>query len=79
MGISATRSHEESKMPANKAQLLHGVATSQSCAPTASATQKRVLAGVGKPMKEVLWRSSKLNLAKRKAEKAAMMKAANGR
>lgn len=37
--------------------------------------QKRALAGVGKPMKEVVCRVSRLNLANLRAEKAAMTKA----
>ena len=41
--------------------------------------QKRALAGVGTPMKEVVWRSSKLNFANLNAENAAMMKAAYGK
>ena len=42
---------------------------------TAKPPQNKALAGVGSPMKEVVCRVSKLNFAKRKAEKAAMSKA----
>ena len=41
--------------------------------------QNSALAGVGSPMKPIVWRSSRLNFAKRRAEKAAMMYATNGR
>ena len=42
---------------------------------TMSEPQNKALAGVGTPMNEVVCRSSKLNFANRKAEKAAMTKA----
>ena len=37
--------------------------------------QNSALAGVGKPIKPIDWRSSRLNLAKRRAENAAITKA----
>jgi hypothetical protein len=43
--------------------------------PMARDIQNNVLAGVGKPMKEWVWRVSKLNLARRKAEKTAIKNA----
>lgn len=45
---------------------------------TTSEPQNSALAGVGTPMKEVVWRSSRLNFASLRAEKAAMMKATYG-
>ena len=54
----------------------HEYPSSQLGLNTISEPQNRALAGVGTPMKEVVWRSSRLNLASRNAEKAAMMKAA---
>ena len=38
------------------------------CAPTVNDPQNKALAGVGIPMKLLLWRGSILNLPKRKAE-----------
>ena len=49
------------------------------CPPTTKDPQNKALAGVGNPMKELLCRGSILNLPKRSAEKAAMMKAVYGR
>ena len=43
--------------------------------PTTNEPQNKALAGVGKPMNELLWRGSILNLPNLNAEKAAMMKA----
>ena len=43
---------------------------------TMSEAQNKALAGVGKPMNEVPCLSSRLNFAKRKAEKAETRKAA---
>ena len=40
-----------------------------------SDAQKIALGGVARPMKEVVWRSSILNFAKRNAENAAISKA----
>ena len=40
-----------------------------------SDAQNIALGGVARPIKEVVWRSSILNFARRKAEKAAMSKA----
>ena len=42
---------------------------------TMSEPQNKALAGVGKPMNEVVCLSSRLNFARRKAEKAAIRKA----
>ena len=43
--------------------------------PVISDAQNKALAGVGKPINEVVCRSSKLNLANLSAENAAMTKA----
>lgn len=48
---------------------------SQSWYCAAAAAQNKVLAGVFRPMNELVWRSSILNLAKRNAENTAMRKA----
>ena len=40
--------------------------------------QKRAFAGVGSPMKDVVWRVSRLNFASLRAENAEMIKAKNG-
>ena len=45
------------------------------CPPTTNEPQNKAFAGVGSPMKELLWRGSMLNLPNRKAENAAMMNA----
>lgn len=45
------------------------------CAPTVSEPQNNALAGVGIPIKEEVCRSSRLNLASRRAEKTAIRKA----
>ena len=45
---------------------------------TSNDDQKRAFAGVGRPINEVVWRSSKLNFASRRAEKAAKINATNG-
>ena len=46
--------------------------------PASRAAQKRALAGVGRPMNDVVCRSSMLNFASLSAEKAAMKKATKG-
>ena len=43
--------------------------------PVNNEAQNNAFAGVGSPIKEVVWRSSKLNLANRNAEKAAITNA----
>jgi len=47
----------------------------KACWPSTREPQKRALAGVGRPMNWVLWRTSRLNLASLRAEKAARRKA----
>lgn len=47
--------------------------------PTISEPQNKAFAGVGMPINDVVCRSSRLNLAKRNAEKAAITKATNGK
>ena len=49
--------------------------TRKSCPPTTNDPQNKALAGVGSPMKDVLWRVSILNFPKRNAENTAMIKA----
>ena len=46
--------------------------------PVISAPQKRALAGVGSPIKELVCLSSRLNFANLSAEKAAITNAMNG-
>ena len=53
--------------------------TRNECPPTTKEPQNKALAGVGNPIKELLWRGSMLNLPKRSAEKAAMMNAVYGK
>ena len=43
--------------------------------PTTNDPQNKALAGVGRPINEVVWRVSILNLPNRKAEKAEIMNA----
>ena len=48
------------------------------CPPTASEAQNNALAGVGMPIKELVWRSSILNLASLNPENTAIRKAVYG-
>ena len=79
MGISATSSQQVTAMRIRIKTYACGMVAIRSPAPTMSEPQKRALAGVGNPMKEVVCRSSRLNFASLSAEKAAMMNAVNGR
>ena len=54
---------------------LNDSETRKSCPPTTNDPQNKALAGVGSPMKDVLWRVSMLNLPKRNAENTAIIKA----
>ena len=75
MGSSATSNHDDTHTPTNKATAPQGVLSIHLPAPTMSEPQNRALAGVGSPMNEVVCRSSRLNLARRSAENAAITKA----
>ena len=59
-------------MRINAAHLLPEISVGSD---TISEPQKRAFAGVGNPIKPIVWRSSRLNLANLKAEKAAMINA----
>ena len=54
---------------------IHAVVVQTVLGYAAIEAHKMALGGVARPMKEVVWRSSILNFAKRKAEKAAMSRA----
>ena len=71
IGISETRSHEQSSMSSTTDKAPHEPSKSEGML-TSSEAQKSALAGVGMPMKPNACLSSRLNLARRKAENAAM-------
>lgn len=77
MGISQTKSQQERKMAGSRTRPTQGSPLSHppSSRLVAKLPQKSALAGVGRPMKVVVCRSSKLNLANRNAENGAMRKA----
>ena len=75
IGSSATSSSDMITTKMNKYKALKWSDTKKLCAPTVSEPQNNALAGVGIPIKEEVCRSSKLNLANRKAEKTAIRKA----
>ena len=75
MGTSAISIQHERKMSNNRMLTLMERSASTSFILMTNEAQKRALAGVGRPMKELVWRSSKLNLANLNAENAAMRKA----
>lgn len=57
---------------------MYGDDSNSELAPNSREPQNRAFAGVGRPMKPIVCRSSRLNLASLNAENAAIMKAANG-
>ena len=59
----------------NKAGIISGDDSIKSLCDTSSEPQKSALAGVGSPMNEVVCLVSRLNLARRIAENAAITKA----
>ena len=74
-GISATRSIQNRSMNSSRKRALNLGLTRNACCPTMRLPQNRALAGVGSPMKLLVWRVSRLNFARRRAENAAMRKA----
>ena len=78
IGISDTSNQELIQMPTNKSGADHSKASICRLNPNKRAPQKSALAGVGRPIKEVVWRSSRLNLASRSAEKATKTNAKKG-
>lgn len=77
MGSSHTNRYEVSAMSANRKISPHTGVVHAACSKglLAIPTISNALAGVGMPIKEWCWRVSKLNFAKRTAEKAAMINA----
>ena len=75
MGISLTSSQLLTKTITTTATDIHGLLSMKRVAPVMMLPQKSALAGVGSPMNPMACRSSRLNLARRSAEKAAMTKA----
>ena len=75
MGTSQTSNMQKSNMKRKRNTALNLSETKKACCPNTSEPQKSALAGVGRPMNWLLCRSSKLNLANRNAEKAAIIKA----
>lgn len=74
-GISATSKKENMSMKRKRKRALNLGLTRNACWPIIKLPQKSALAGVGSPMKLVVWRLSRLNLARRNALKAVMMNA----
>ena len=81
MGTSLTMIQHERRMSRSTTERTNngagklGIEVSE----TESEPQKRAVAGVGSPIKEWLCRVSRLNLASRSAENAAMRNAAYGK
>ena len=75
IGTSETSRYENNAISAMMRNQPAFKPHSHSPPPVTSADQKRAFAGVGKPIKVVVWRVSILNLAKRHAEKTAMRNA----
>ena len=69
---------QKRNMKRNRNTALKRGDTRNACSPKMSELQKSALAGVGKPINWLLCRVSRLNLANRKAEKAAIRKALYG-
>lgn len=76
IGISATNSHDVSNTNRMRYNALNLSEIRKLCPPAAKELQKRALAGVGIPMKDVVCLVSMLNFANRNAEKMAIMNAA---
>ena len=75
IGISDTNSHEDTHTIASNANGCTPPPVKAACAPTASDAQNSACAGTGIPIKEVVCRSSILNLASRNAEKTGITNA----
>ena len=84
MGSSDTRSNDPAKASTDR-PITHSVrsaATAAGCCSAIRASeasnddQKMACAGTGKPMKEVVWRASLLNLASRRADPTGMVRTA---
>ena len=68
IGISATSDNDIITTKMKRYAALKESDIRKECAPTVNDPQNKALAGVGIPMKLLLWRGSILNLPKRKAE-----------
>lgn len=78
IGISAINSQQLTHIMASIGNTITVELSRKSGCDTSSEAQNNALAGVGKPMNEVVCRVSRLNFANRSAEKAAITKAKNG-
>ena len=79
IGSSATSSQQHSATSIMSTHDIHGELSSHLLWVAMSEPQNRAFAGVGMPMNDVVWRSSRLNFARRSAENAAIMNAMKGR
>ena len=75
MGTSDTNNRQKSSMKRKRNTALNFPETRNAYCPSTKELQNKAFAGVGNPMNSVVCRVSVLNLANRKAEKAAMRNA----